>query len=181
MSLPGLLIEYLVIGSLALPWLLRLFPVEVSQLPGAAFPVVAAYLYFTGMVVDVVAFFALRPLKWTIRRLLAERHSLTHDAKPGAATRRLIRLMQKSKTLSDEAAARSSRDRIARGAVVNAVVASFFYSGSTRLVCVAAALGALAMWFFFESQSHTFDLNAERELGLLPPAAGAEGASRSGP
>lgn len=172
MSLPGLLIEYLVTGSLAIPWLIRLVPLSVTELPGAAFPVLGAWLYFTGMVIDVVAFFVLRPIKWRIRKRVATRLGVAHESNAGAAATRLVRLMQQSKVVSDEANARSSRDRIARGAVINAMVTAFAYAGAVRGLMIGVSVAALAMWVFFESSSHTFELNAERELGISGGAGG---------
>ncbi|MFQ5526974.1 MAG: hypothetical protein ACE5GX_12035, partial [Thermoanaerobaculia bacterium] len=57
----------------------------------------------------------------------------------------------------------SSRDRIARGTVVNLIPLLYVYEVHV-LVSVAAVLFAFMAWLWFESQSYTFEIQAAEVL-----------------
>src|SRR5262245_20213372 len=124
MSLPGLLIEYLVSGTLALTWLYQYLPLSASDLQAWHAPLVAALLYVVGMAVDLVAFGALRWPKFKVRAYVARRIGLDAMSAQSSGIARLVFIQKSSQTIAAEIAARSSRDRIARGTFVNAVVAT---------------------------------------------------------
>lgn len=173
MTLPGLFIEYLVSGALALIWLVPLLPGDVSTLQPWQAPIVAAFLYVLGMSIDLVAFALLRPAKWRLRNVVARRMNLSHYASIGSASARLAFLRRASPVIAAEIAARSSRDRIARCTFVNAVLFAFLgNSGWPARYLLLLCVAALGMWIFFEASSHTYELRAAQELDYVPKFSG---------
>ena len=172
MTLPGLFIEYLVSGSLALLWLLHLLPDEAATLQPWHAPIVAAFLYVVGMSIDVVAFGVLRPAKWRLRRRVAMHLKLAHYSTSGSASARLAFLQKSAPAIAAEIGARSSRDRIARCTFVNVVLFSVLgQSGWHFGYLLALCLASFGMWLFFEASSHSYELRAAQELGYVPKLA----------
>src|SRR4051812_13237476 len=120
-ALPGLLIEYLISGALALVWLVPTLEASgfdnVLELP---LPLLVVGLYVLGMTVDFFAFWVVKPFKrvprhWAIRKCMdasqfEQKHSTTYD----------VRFALYAPEIAKEVTMRSSRDRIARGGIVNA-------------------------------------------------------------
>jgi hypothetical protein len=166
MTLPGLLIEYLVSGALALPWLIVISGLNVNrEVPNWQLPLLAVALYVMGMMIDLIAFVLLKPLKWRLRKRIAKRLGIEHKSAVGSAAARLVRLMKYSPEIAREVSARSSRDRIARGVVINAaltvvVLWQFVSWWFAALICLAT----LGMWLFFEANSYVFELRADEAI-----------------
>src|SRR4051812_15491224 len=102
MALPGLLIEYLVSGTLALAWLLPLTGWQTKEVQNWQLPLLAVALYVIGMMVDLAAFTLLRPVKWRLRKHVAGRLGIEHMAAAGSAAARLVRLMKYSPEIAKE-------------------------------------------------------------------------------
>jgi hypothetical protein len=158
MALPGLLIEYLVSGAIAFAWL---FPLVHSRLPtieAPLVPVVILLLYVLGMAIDFLAFFLTRIPKHWIRGRVARRYQASGYSEKQSGTFRQAKIAMYAPELAKELAMRSSRDRIARGSLVNAILATVFllplYVG-VPLVAFAALL-----WVSFESVSFGYELCA---------------------
>ena len=172
MTLPGLFIEYLVSGALALIWLMPLLPNDVSTLQAWHAPIVAAFLYALGMSIDLLAFAITRPIKWRLRNSIASRMNIRHFSSAGSASARLAFLQKASPAIAAEIAARSSRDRIARCTFVNAVLFSLIGMSRWPTPYLAVlCISTLGMWLFFEASSHAYELRAAQELDYVPKFA----------
>jgi hypothetical protein len=69
MAIPGLLVEYLISGALALVWLAPLLKrVELDVTQANVLPLLVLWLYVVGMVVDFLAFWLVKPIKPMVRR-----------------------------------------------------------------------------------------------------------------
>ena len=217
MALPGLFIEYLVIGALALLWGLPLTGIDIG---GEALVVVkiaalAPAVYVLGMFLDFAAFalvtwfpFQNGSYKNRVRRnverktdiinnddsrqlpdgssaksLLASRQRLRDYLKvfwggfaelnskvnehAGATARRQIRLFMEMPDIARQVEMRSSRDRIARGSVLNLALIGFVHFPSSPILACASlllAITAIPMWVFFEGNSYGYELRALNEL-----------------
>lgn len=161
--LPGLLIEYLVNGSIALIWIYPQLAGSLTELPEQLRPLLlVAALYVIGMVIDVTAWVITRPLKHWVRKLVHNKYRGESGSMSASGTKRLAKIILHSPELSREFSMRSSRDRIARGTIVNALAAAAlvlpWWSG------VAAILGSISIWAMFEKLSYMFELCAEEVL-----------------
>jgi len=174
-------VEYLVTGCVALLWI-GLLPGEVLHafaLPGPANVVALAWLYVLGMLIDYVSERTVGQLKGQIRKsqedlepdrfLTAHRVSLLKD---GDA------LPYLSKELGAEYQAKSTRDRIARGAVVNLLLlagGALFTSHPVvaprrwlvSLGALAGAALAFGAWWRFQSLSRRHKKQALATVLLL--------------
>jgi hypothetical protein len=158
MPLPGLLVEYLVVGALTLTWLFPLLHSRLPTIDAPLLPLVFLLLYVLGMVVDFLAFFLTRIPKHWIRRRVSRRYLENASQKQQSGMLRQATIAMYAPELAKELAMRSSRDRIARGSLVNAVLATIFvlpaYFGAP-LIALAAVL-----WAAFESVSFAYELCA---------------------
>lgn len=162
-QLPGLLIEYLVNGSIALVWFHPLLDKLPSQLPPAALPaILIAALYVVGMAVDVTAWAATRPFKPWVRKQVHKKCRGTSDPSSASETKRLAKMILHAPELSREFSLRSSRDRIARGTIVNSVMVAMLVQ--PWWFGVLAAVGSIVVWVMFEKLSYMFELCAEEAL-----------------
>ena len=95
MAIRGLLVEYLISGALALPWLYPLLKglgIDVTQPTVLALFVIG--LYGVGMAIDFFAFWLVKPLKPRIRRLALQRLGDFIKVKGGIAGRSTVRSVQ---------------------------------------------------------------------------------------
>ena len=159
-TLPGLLIEYLVNGAVALAWLYPLIASYLRDVTASLLPVIAVGLYVVGMVIDVLAWAITRPLKHNIRRRVHQKYSRSADPEAVSGTMRHAKIALYAPELARELATRSSRDRIARGLIVNAALATIlvrpWWGGALLFVA------SVVMWVMFEKLSYTYELCAER-------------------
>lgn len=186
MALPGLLVEYLVVGSMALLWALPLAGIDLSgQIPFGSAAALAPAIYVLGMFVDFAAFVLLTrfPLEiYSIKqaiRVIAN-HELDNesqkDSKCRVGDRRnskaLIKLGLQNMELLKEVKERSSRDRIARGALVNILILWLisFWVSTPQLITLsdiqwaALSLFAFVVWVFLERHSYRFEVQLGHEL-----------------
>ena len=171
MAVPGLLVEYLISGALALVWLAPLLKrVELDVTQASVLPLLVLWLYVVGMVVDFLAFWLVKPIKPMVRRRALKKLGLPDPPTEGA-NERSVDFALHAPELAREMAMRSSRDRIARGAVVNAIVAvvlervvSINPPTLPLSLWVAVILGLMLIWAVFENLSYRFELRATQAL-----------------
>ncbi len=161
MALPGLLIEYLINGAMALVWLYPLLKkYGVPEPPTAYLALCALGLYFVGMVVDIVAWAVTRSVKRKIRKGVAKKYSFTESETTGSAHTWQVKFALYAPEVAKESAMRGSRDRIARGAIINSILATVVVLPlGIGLGCI---LVSAAMWMSFEQVSYAYELNARR-------------------
>lgn len=160
MNLPGLLIEYLFSGALALAWMYPFIETYMKSMPENMWPLLAVGLYVTGMVIDVIAWMLTRPIKPWIRKPIHQKYTGSKDTEVVSGTLRHAKIALHAPELAKELAMRSSRDRIARGAIVNAIlVAIFILPWWVGLVLVIASI---IVWVIFEKLSYMYELCAEK-------------------
>src|SRR5262245_15488507 len=77
MALPGLLIEYLINGALALLWLYPLLRMlRIPEIHSSYLPIFALGIYVVGMIVDFIAWLVTRPIKYRIRKRIEEKYGI---------------------------------------------------------------------------------------------------------
>jgi hypothetical protein len=158
-ALPGLLIEYLVSGVLAFLWVRRLLPPDwVDKLGPEDLPILLVLLYVAGMTVDFAAWLVTRLPKRRVRLRILRKHRGPNANPEASGTARSAKITLHAPDLAKELAMRSSRDRIARGAFINACCAAFVLPWWIGLLAI---LGTFIMWAGFESLSYAFELCAE--------------------
>lgn len=187
MNIPGLLIEYLVVGSAALVWFFPLLGVPFFAEKSLSFEKAAALapaLYVLGMCVDYVAFVLVsvpknRCLKALVRNKLraelAEKGmAIDFPATGGGRSTHInLTLQTRAPEFLKELDTRSSRDRIARSTVVNflALALVLWLACNEALgaaaVMVAAAV-TLAMWASHEHSTSRVELMAYQEALRRP-------------
>lgn len=190
MPLPGLLIEYLVVGSMALLWILPLLGIDVSgQIELGSAAALAPTIYILGMFVDFIAFALLSQLptkKYSIKHMirLAVNRRLDLDKNNNCDSTNVfyengnrnsaahIWLSLENSHLFNEVKERSSRDRIARGAFINILILWLLSATAhstvlidlTNLQWLAASIFSLLVWITLELNSYRFELRVGSEL-----------------
>ena len=164
-------LEYFVTGTLAIFWIYPLLPPDktvngLNSINGFKAVLVIPLVYSLGMVLDFVAVIVLDPLKKAIRK------AQQNEKEPRIS--RTVAINAVSGDLGSELQIRATRDRIARGIVINSVI--LFIVLSFLHMCAYAAMTFLfipvsvAMWWRFESLSRRFRHNSYKtleDLGLL--------------
>jgi hypothetical protein len=163
MALPGLLIEYFVSGALAFAWLLPLLQGNLPKIDSSYSPVFLILLYVVGMAVDFIAWWLTRLPKHWIRGWVYRKYRGAAAAiDSGSGTQRAVKIGFYAPDLAKELAMRSSRDRIARGAIINSFFAAVFilpwWIGSLLVIF------SLIVWVSFERISYGFELCAEKTV-----------------
>src|SRR5580765_3141807 len=119
MALPGLLIEYLINGTIALIWIFPFIPHELKELKDLNSLLVIPVAYVLGMYVDILSFILTSYPKVILRKFIRRRYkSETGHYIPGTVKRAEVEIMNTHPDLSKELVTRSSRDRIARGMII---------------------------------------------------------------
>ena len=177
MAIPGLLIEYLINGILTLIWLYPLAITCLSQdttkfLANSSYlPLFAACLYVIGMIIDYIAWLITKPFKNKIRHHVEKRYALELQPSPGRSHMREAKFAMYAPEIAKESAMRASRDRIARGIIINSIIATIVYSllPDTKLYLVLS-IGMISIilssviWGAFEKVSYGFELRAEQAI-----------------
>jgi len=166
MTLPGLLIEYLITGGLALIWLyplLKRFELT-AEINNSYLALYAIGLYFLGMTIDIIAWAATKPIKQIIRKRDREKYGFTDDNPSGSSHRRQAKFAIYAPEVAKESATRSSRDRIARGAIINSIMATIFVL--PVFIGIVFIVISFVMWVAFERISYAYELSAEKEVDL---------------
>ncbi len=117
MALPGLLIEYLISGALALVWLAPLLKtLGVGAVQSGLLPLLAIALYVVGMSIDFLAYWLVKPLKRFLRKKAWRKYGVDSIAQAEGSVEREIIFYLYAPEIAKEVAMRSRRDRVARGA-----------------------------------------------------------------
>lgn len=173
MAVPGLFIEYLVNGALALVWA---YPVlnsmGLGKIDPSYLPLFALGLYVLGMIIDFFAWILTRPIKRMVRRRISNQYGLPPDHEHGQSIAREVKFSIYAPELARAVMMRSSRDRIARGTFLNSILATLFVLPLS--IGIIVIVGSFFMWIGFESVSHKFALKAEQALEQKGPG-GARG------
>ena len=163
MALPGLLIEYLISGAVALFWLVpitRNFGLE--KLDSLYATLLVPGLYVVGMMIDFIAYVITRRIKHAIRAQAAKTYDFSPEHGRGTGTARAVKIGLYAPELAKEFAMRSSRDRIARDTTVNSILATIvtlpFLPG------IALVLFSCALWAGFEHVSYCYEREAEHAI-----------------
>ena len=115
------------------------------------------------MVIDMIAWLVTGPIKrfireYTVRERIPNKHGFV-PVTSNSSSMRQIKLALYAPEVAKENTMRSSRDRIARGAIVNSIMATIFILPfSLGLVVI---LLSLVMWMLFEGQSYSYEIIAE--------------------
>lgn len=160
MALPGLLIEYLVSGAVAFAWLFPLLQGKVIKIDTPFLPVAFLLLYVLGMAVDYLAWALTRIPKHVIREWVYRKYRGNDLTQEQSGTLRQAKITLYAPDLAKELAMRSSRDRIARGSVVNSILATMFLL--PLQVGLPLVVFASLLWVGFERLSYGFELCAEQ-------------------
>jgi protein-S-isoprenylcysteine O-methyltransferase Ste14 len=175
MQLAAAFVEYLITGIISLVWLLPLLGVLQPHLPPAFHPdirppeawavILLAGLYVVGLLLDFVAYKIMRKIRKRIRltqQKLNEQYDEVRTTSPLPVWSDHALIWTYAPELAKTLEAYSTRDRIARGVVLNfwiaAVVYPFFmpsWIGRIGYVVGFVALSgvAYAAWFRFQSLS----------------------------
>lgn len=175
MALPGLLIEYLVSGALAFAWLLPMLQGKLNVIEPKYLPVFLLLLYVLGMAIDILAWWITYIPKQWIRRSVYRRYRGPNAVESQSGTMRAVRIQLHAPEIAKELAMRSSRDRIARGAVANALLASIFvlpWSIGALVVAFTAIV-----WASFERLSYGYELCADQIVEEMLQRGGAKSAA----
>jgi len=188
-ALPGLLIEYLVVGSMALLWLLPLLSINFENgIPLGKAAALGPSIYVLGMFVDAMAFILFSKLptkKYSLKKLVRFFVKKKPDIKnvqpiifkdsSGRSSRGKIWLYLYEPALIREVQDRSSRDRVARGAVVNILLMwgesllnrtnnDLIFNSFNNYHWSLLFLFSFLTWGFLESNSYAFELRTDHMI-----------------
>ncbi|MEL6923037.1 MAG: hypothetical protein AAFO94_03240 [Bacteroidota bacterium] len=169
MNLPGLLIEYLINGSIAIIWILPL--VDLDDFPlmdDLEALLLAPLVYVLGMFVDYAAWVLTRPLKSIIRenalkevaRNIADEGQYFDKAAYAYFWNEKLEIEKRYPDLNKELTSRSSRDRIARGVMLNLIPITILYWSHLQVVGIFLFILSVFMWWKFEHYNRCFELRA---------------------
>lgn len=185
MALPGLLIEYLVVGSMALLWALPLTDIQfVNEIPLGKAAALAPAIYVLGMFIDFVAFFSMslfptrkKSLKYLVRKIAVKQYMAKKLEEnnctelPVNSKKAKIWLYLNASDLVTEMKMRSSRDRVARGALINILILWFitkrfpenallFLRDLSVFQWIVITVVSFLMWAALEMNSYLFELRS---------------------
>ena len=175
MNLPGLLIEYLINGSLALIWLLSM--VDITMLPSFIEDqslLLVPVIYVLGMLIDFIAWVVTSPVKKRIRnnalnnidRIMKEdRVAFDKDDYKSFLAEKLT-IAKDFPDLDKELSSRSSRDRIARGLMLNMIPITICYWSKIHFIGLALFILSSLMWARFEHYNRQFEIRAAHSVKM---------------
>ena len=169
MNLPGLLIEYLINGSIAIIWLTLLVDVSAftSIVENQALLLVPI-VYVLGMFIDFIAWIVTKPFKEWIRSKALDEIA-AHKMKEGEEFDKSsyeffwnekMEIEKNYPDLNKELTSRSSRDRIARGVMINLIPITILYWPYIHFFGIALFILSAFMWMKFEHYNRCFELRA---------------------
>lgn len=172
MQLPGLLIEYLINGATSLIWLiplLALFSTEIDKFELADGVILLPSCYLLGMVIDFLGSRLLRRYKQKIKQDIRERiRQITGNDYESNELYAEAKLKLYSPELAQSLEMRSSRDRIARGSVINFSLATMVLTihfarlnePINAVICsligIVLVPTSVNMWTKFQASSYAF-------------------------
>ena len=174
MAIPGLFIEYLIVGALALIWIYPLLPEQwLSKIQPTLLPLLALGLYVVGMLIDFCAWIVTGYIKNGLRAWAEGGHKYSFKEmskvfrgggkfRRGSVISRQIYLTIHAPEVAKAAAMRGSRDRIARGAIINSILFTVVVLPDRRYIGVLMIVVSFLMWVYFELSSYDYEVKAER-------------------
>ncbi len=193
MILPGLVIEYLITGATAFLWmwfLLHLLPMGLrpnmlDTLDSAKLTLMVPFAYVVGMIIDFASRLVTNALEWLLvqralwplRRMISaalpdQYQNLKRAFEPrkrDSAPLSQQQVLIASGELGKQLEMRSSRDRVARGAFLNALIGTAFVTSyyaanrGTQIYSKYILMGGLvlasllfAMWYRFDHLTHRY-------------------------
>jgi|SRR5215472_1207912 len=180
MILPGFFLEYLVTGSCALLWIYGLFVLfgqaQRLQIDSARSLLIAPALYVVGMIVDFMSRTALVGMRDRMEEIAEKKEGRGSDRSP----MHYADVLARSPDLARQIELRSSRDRIARGAAGNLLLATIVFTIVAARdpgpiawyvvlpVGLVLVLAAIAMWYRFHRLTNRFARKAAEALLKIP-------------
>jgi len=123
------------------------------------------------MIIDYIAWLITKPFKNRLRHHVEKRYALELWPNPGRSHIRAAKFAMYAPEIAKESAMRASRDRIARGMIVNSIMATIVYSllPDTKLhlalpIGVISIIISSLLWGAFEKVSYGFELRAEQAI-----------------
>ena len=169
--MPGLLIEYLINGAIAILWISRL--IDIEELTAIAEGhtkglILIPVAYVLGMCIDYIAWWVTQIPKQMIRDHAAKTvEKAMTDADPPFLSaeykyfwKEKIEIEKSYPDLNKAMSSRSSRDRIARGTIFNLIPISILYVDVMGYWGVVLIALAILMWARFEHYNRCFELRA---------------------
>lgn len=170
MQAPGMFIEYLINGSVAMMWLLPILKRFGLQTPEEAAIIALALpgLYVVGMMVDFVGWLVSLGYKKRIRKDIVEKIGLNWETRYALQPKLFIY----APDLAKSSEMRGSRDRIARGTFVNVIITTLVFSilspslginlSRLSIIMIGVAVTALcgAMWLRFQRLAYSYELRS---------------------
>lgn len=169
MNLPGLLVEYLINGCIALLWLICLLPQHViDNLHNLEKLLLIPIAYVVGMFIDYIAWFLTRPLKKMIRnsalnsidKAFKKSNTPIDVGQYAYFWEEKVEIEKNYPDLNKEIRSRSSRDRIARGTIINLIALSICYWNLLFWVWIILIAISFLMWIRFEHYNRCFEIRA---------------------
>ena len=172
-QLSGLLVEYFVVGAVALLWLIPLlqtYPafagtIASKEASGVVIALTVPAIYVVGMVCDFLGYWITH---WKKEQIDKEAWEKVKKVDPGSQIIHVYAVCYEPK-LAEEIESRSSRDRVARGSLA-AFIPVIFVSPVTwplylHLVIVIFVTACIAMlWFRFQKLSTKYEVSAVHVL-----------------
>lgn len=176
-------IEYFISGALTILWLPLYMPFDTigkNETIGKVFIIYLVVFYVMGMLIDWVSARMIGPFKKYVRsglKNLPEDEYLQNYKKHTPIFSKGAALLHLSKDLGLEHRALSSRDRMARGAILNFLIltCSFLSGRSYNLfdhgweigLSIAATVLAMAVWAQYEKHTEQHEVAALATVLLL--------------
>lgn len=170
MQTPGMFIEYLINGSVALMWalpLLRSIGVPTPQDTATAALAVPG-LYVVGMMMDFLGWIISLGYKKRVRKRIVEELGLTWETRYTLQPKLFIY----APDLAKSSEMRGSRDRIARGTFVNVLITTVVFSmlspklgvslSPLLIILIGVSLSILCgmMWLRFQRLAYSYELRS---------------------
>ena len=169
-ALPGLLIEYLVTGTVVILTVLIVDAVCTNSIYGFIFvgsanpvqiAVVIPAVYCLGMIVDYLSKVAVEAIAKVVKKVWdksARKFSIVPLRKTHPPSYSQHEIMARSEALGGEYIMRSSRDRVARGLFFSVLISSLVIGqikrlGSEALVAFVLSILSFCVWWRFDHLS----------------------------
>ncbi len=165
MNLPGLLVEYLINGCIAILWLVHFIPQHIiDSLHNSEKIILIPIAYVIGMFIDYIAWLITRPSKKLIRNSALKAIKKSNNSFDINQYKHFweekVEIEKKHPDLNKEIKSRSSRDRIARGTIINLIALSICYWTMLSWVWIALIILSFFMWIRFEHYNRCFEIRA---------------------
>ncbi len=168
MNLPGLLVEYLINGCVAFIWLFSFEKIHAINSQAYSELLLIPVAYVLGMFIDFLAWVITRPAKKTIRdsALRVVEKEREESGEPIDVNEyklfwdEKVEIEKSYPELNSELKRRSSRDRIARGTILNLIPITIVYWSGFGWIGILLLILSITMWIRFEHYNRCFEIRA---------------------